>query len=341
MSSVLSVLVVYLMFPLMLYLLKSRYNNTILYYLFVILIIITIGYRGENIGSDTINYWDSYIYNTYLNTENYGYPWLVVCSLASYFHKEFYFVQILYALLAILPISVVIKKESRRPFLSLFFLFTLGFYFSALNIMRQVAAIGVGVYAAYCFYKKRYVLFAVTCFFAILFHRTAVILPLGIITVALFKNKLANNMSKLIVLSLLGGLILYPIFQSLSAYIPIEKFSEYGEYAAEKKPNIPYLFIVNAITTYFNYCFIRNNKESLVVDPYFLLYSVSTVCNNLLLYNIGMNRLVYYFSIFSCIGLVNIYRISKKNNLMTLFILYNVLSYLYIIVSNGSGVFPF
>lgn len=335
-----NILFFYLIIPLLLIVLRKHKKVNLWFYIIGVLIIISIGFRGEMIGSDTEVYKGSFESLTFFDTKEYEITWIGICSLAYYLNQDFRFIQLFYALITIIPIFHVIKKESRLPFISVLLFIIGGLYFQSLNIIRQMAAIALGVVAIYNYINDKYFLSLIFCFIAFAFHKTALFLPVTIILYHIFKEYIDDHALFLLLSSLIIGLFIYPLFASLSSSISIEKYQGYGDYANEKNASIIKLFITNCISTAFNIKFYIEYKKNTNDNKYIGLFIVSQMLLNCLLYSIGMNRLCYYVSILGTIAIPNIYSKKSGDFYFNAYIIYYLVSYS-LAITNSSSIFPF
>lgn len=331
----------YIVIPFLLLLFKNRRNIGMFFYFVSALIILSIGFRAEIIGSDTLNYKESYDYMTFLDSEIYEPTWVAICAFVRFNQKDFWCVQLIYSIITVLPICYVISKESKLPYFSLLLFVILGFYFSSLNIMRQMAAVSIGSMAIYFFTNKRYFYSIIFCLFAILFHKTAIFIPVILLIYFLFSGSITKNTIFFLFISLVLGLFIFSFLKSITTFLPIEKYQSYGEYADEKGANIVALFLVNCVQTFFNVVFYKKQKNHLENQPYLCFYTVSTILFNLFVYNMGMNRLVYYFSIISIIAIPNIYGNRNKDVSYVIYMILCFLLYFRSIYRNLSEIYPF
>lgn len=336
-----NILFFYIIIPLLLFLFKDRRGVGILFYLISGLMIVSIGLRADVIGSDTTIYKESYDYMTFLDSENYEATWIAICGFVRFQQKDFWCVQFIYSIITIFPICYIISKDSKLPYFSLLLFVILGFYFYSFNIIRQMAAVSMGGMAVYFFVNKRNLYSIIFCVLAILFHKTAVFILIILLFYSFFSNSIAKNTEKILFISLILGLFIFSFFKDFAVFSPVEKYQSYGEYADEKEANILALFLMNCTQTFFNIAFYKKQKKDLDNQSYFCFYTISTMLLNLFAYNIGMNRLAYYFSIISIITIPNIYYNKNKDAYYIIYIIFCFLLYSHSICQNSSEIYPF
>lgn len=119
-------------------------------------------------------------------------------------------------------ICIAIYRESPDPVLSLFLFVTMGYYFSAFNIMRQYLAIALVFFGLKWIRENRFLPFLLAVLAGMAFHKTVVLmLPF------FFLLRIRWKQSYLLLITLFG-LALYP-FQDIISNFVINRF--YPQYA--------------------------------------------------------------------------------------------------------------
>lgn len=205
-------------------LLPKEKQNLYLLISFIILFILS-AFRGENVGTDTINYKD--LFNSFqLNIDwirlSIEPGWLFLNDVIIFLGGEYRHLIILSSFLTLASVFFVAKKYSLNPMLSILAYYLLYFYFYSFNISRQLLAVSIVLVAFLFLIKNRIFLFAILIFFASLFHSSALICLLLILV-----NKLSGDKYILSLLSFLSGIVGLFGYQLISK---LAKFSDYESY---------------------------------------------------------------------------------------------------------------
>lgn len=339
-DSPLLVFAIYLILPLI-FLLNARKSikKNFFYWLSCAFLVWLAASRTIEIGSDTVSYHESYEYKTYLLTNQFELSWIVICTLGNWMQWSFHELLAVMSLLALVPLYIVISKVSKRPYMSLFLYITTGFYFLSFNIMRQTIAISFFALAVVYFWEKSYLKTTFSALVAVAFHYTCFLMfPI------LFFIPLLNRFShrfkvKLLFLTLGTGFLFSNVVNWLMSFLPFEKYAVYSDYAVDKNANILALFLVNVLVNMQCYLCIRERKWTVLTN----IYYASVVLVNIFGYNIGINRFIYYLSVFSILAIPEIIAGQKYrySNLAVYVVFYNLFFYIFSILRNTSGVFPY
>lgn len=336
-----------------------------------LLLFLIVGLRGSEIGSDTGPYSVSFESGSFAFTTSYEITWIGICSFVKYvLHKDFQWVLLIYSAFTICPVVYVVSRQSKYPLFSLFLYVLFGYYFLAFNIIRQSVAMSFSLLAVYFWIKRHYPLSVVMMITAFLFHRVAIVVPILLWGASWLGGKNKQKLKIMVLLSLAVGPYLFGLINKVTAVAFIEKFTVYAEYAGEKGANVGGLFIQNLIGSLFCLWFIDRSRHR---DFYSKAYFSSIILGNLFLYNMGVNRIIYFLSIFSILAIPNIlydykmWRLYRKrllgeiegqpvsvnirasffqsrfgpNLFLSAFLGAYSLLYIYSIFTNASGVYPF
>jgi hypothetical protein len=273
------------------------------------------------------------------------------------------------ALLAFVPICFIFlffKDKIKFLVLFLFFYFTWGTMFYSLNIMRQMAACTIMVYAVTKYLDKDYVKFIIFTVFALCFHRSSLlVLPF----IFLFRFDFTKSRRLLIicllVLSFVFGQNIYSKFllPVLSkSFIAVDVFSGYNVYLenfnfwAERGFtliesgtglfNIFNLFVV--IYAVFFSDILKEKYKQYNFNVYYNFMIVGTVCYNIFRYNELLNRICDYFVYFRLIvfAMLFYYLLFVQENRDFKFIcvgimLFGIVNYYYQIYMCSQHIAPF
>jgi hypothetical protein len=120
-------------------------------------------------------------------------------------------------------------------------------------------------------------------------------------------------------------------------------YAAYSEYGSEYDINLLNSFMMQLIKSiFFIICYIRYvNKNNL----YLVLFYIGLILSNLLSYTIGINRIGYYFMIFSIVFFANYIAeadstSSKALNTATILI-YGITLFAYLMLKQSEGTIPY
>lgn len=201
-------------------------------YLLFFLIILCLGiFRGENVGTDNIVYYNNYKVTT-MNPDTWsaftefepGFAWFMAFT-KMYIYNNFYFFRGIIFIIFMLGINYQLKKYSPNVLLGYFFLILFLCYTGAFNIMRQYTALGLfcfGVPLLLSSKKKNIIIYEIMVVLITFFvHRSIIvmsILPFFIYTKKIntfFANK------KYIILLLCISYICVFLSEKLYSLIPL------------------------------------------------------------------------------------------------------------------------
>lgn len=160
-----------------------------------IIFIFLIGCRADTVGIDTLNYKQTYIRMNYesfsmlSNTtwlQEPGYTALLIgLNKLGLSWNGFL---IIAATIYVIPIMLLIYRESDNVFFSLLLFVLQGYFIFSMSTMRQSIAMGICILAFFQLKKKRYVRYFALTLFAALFHVSALISILLFVSVLLRIN---------------------------------------------------------------------------------------------------------------------------------------------------------
>lgn len=265
---------------------KNR--NKLLFGVNFLILLVYAGYRGIDVGTDTLNY--SYHFDLVSSgiVLSHEYLWYVLNKVVYLSGGTFQTVLIVSSVLTLFPVFYVSYKRSPYPILSIFFYVVLYYYFYSFNIIRQCIAMSFCLLSFYLLDEekeiKAYVVFALS----ILFHTSSIIaLP----ALVLIKKKIYinNNLSYLILVISFG----VGLFFGGSVTGLMQKFL-YSNYSIDKEFNLLGTSLLLVIINGF-YFFI----SSMVRDRnnWFTLYFLFILFSNLTVRIPFANRFVFYYGI--------------------------------------------
>lgn len=229
-------------------------RNKIGYYLPVIVLFILCAFRGEKIGTDTIEYltnfsdsdkvlagFDFFSYRGAELISNY------IFYIVDKYHLPPRLILITYALLTFIPIVLICKKQNLDLPLFCFFFLTDGSYLQSYNIARQIASVMVAMYACtYIFKEKKSYLFFLFTVVAGMIHTSGFyLLPLYIFRWLHVSHKVVYVPLIIVALLTTTGIV---NFYSLLSYVSIgELYSQfYGDQISNQSISLSIIgFIVS------------------------------------------------------------------------------------------------
>ena len=332
-------------------------QNNFFFYVSCVLMIFVCAARGEGIGADTEDYKMSFDSEMFVDTVSYERTWIYICSFVKFIlKKEFDVVILIYSLICFLPVIFVVRKETKYPYMAFYIFIVIGLFFANFNIMRQCAAMSICLYSFYLLRRKKYLFFALFCGFAILFHATASVFFFIVFATYCFSKLSYKGKIMLLLFSLMIGLLFYGVINSLAVYASWDKYQNYKEYADTKSVNFFANFLVNIIHTYWTILIYRHFKDFREPNKfsYISMYLLSVVLANLFVYNIGINRIVFYAKYSAIIAIPYLWELYCSHNLsvkisypntfrchLHYYFVFLFLIYILSIFQNSNGVFPF
>ena len=216
----------------------------------VIALVLIIGLRGVDIGDDTKEYISSFEQNRFRETVSYELTWKYICIFVKdILGGGIQWVLIIYSTITVIPITIVCRKKSPYPYLSLLLFIILGYAFHSMNIMRQAVAISYSLLLLYEIEEKHYMGAAISFAIAVLFHSSALVIVPLLLCAYGFKKIPLNIQLILLFVSLLIGSLFYAKINSLAGLLTYEKYQNYQYYSDNRGANISNLLIMNTVKT--------------------------------------------------------------------------------------------
>lgn len=324
---------IFISFLILLLSINKKAGKLLLFIVFVILFIL-LGFRSINVGTDTINYLEIFERINYYDNKEIEIGWKILNTSIFNIGIGYQGFIVLIAFITLLPVYITVKKHSVNPMFSIFFYYTLYFYFNAFNISRQALAVVIILAAMPLLLKDKKTIYILFVLLASSFHTTALVaLPLVVI------NKMPNYTLIYflgVTLSLFIGIKGFTLLYSLA---PETDYAHYAEAVdtSNLKAGMSFLLALN-IFFFFVLFFIRERST------YFNLFFVYVMVTNITSKVPYGYRLVMYFSIAQVLFLPFFIRHNKfKGNWNIISIIAVILySYLLFFRSYGTGeIFPY
>ncbi|MCT4599401.1 MAG: EpsG family protein [Marinifilaceae bacterium] len=307
--------------------------------MYIILLIIPLGIRSIDVGTDTITYFNIFE-DIRISGSSYIEPmWLLINKFVLFFNGDFTSLMLLVSFLTIYPLGLYLRKESENPNLSLFLYYSLCFYGMAFNISRQILATSFIFIAYYYLSKNKRIKYTLMVIFASLFHLSSIFA----LFVYLF-NKIKLTTKKiylLLVFSMFFGTFL--INDKVIRIIA----GKYANYILTSEGYRTSLIIPIVLTLILNCLFIflyLTSENKIKVTLWFKVYFLSVIVNNMSYTLILGSRLLIFFSISQIIYFVSfIYnnRIKQKYISFSVILLYSLVLFLRMILTNGGEIVPY
>ena len=325
----------------LLLLLSAKRNSKPLYYFCIIFLSIIIGFRGIEVGPDTQTY--EIIFENIGKHEFYTYPepgWVLLNLFLFKIGGSFHFMLWISSLIILYFVSKTVKRHSPNILFSLFLLYSLYFIFYSMNIVRQIVAVSIVLYAYTHLLKNKHLKFFIYIVLATLFHHTAIlaliIWPIRSYRINGFKLFIA------ILISFIGGfIVLSPSFLGVL-------LGPYAHYLASEengfRPSIIVPFLLSCCLSILCVFIYNTSKFNLKNTLWMRIYILGIIINNLLLHLELGTRVVMYFSIVQILVIpLYIYNNCFKQKLFPLLILISYTSalFLMLLLTGSAGVYPY
>lgn len=299
--------------------------NKLLLYIFIFILFILLGFRGLDVGTDTLNY------EAYFDIIKSGVNlpveigWVFLNKAVLFFGGSFRIFLLIVSALTLIPIFYVIRRQSVNPLLSIFLFYTLYLYFYSFNISRQALAMSIVFFSYPFLHDVKRVKYLTLILLASLFHYTALIaFPL------LFVSKLTVKKYQvfiLIIFTVTVGLFMADfVFNSISDII----YSNYKERVelGNLLGNGMYLLVLNC---FFLFIYFTCTPK----DLYFKIFFTYILASNLLVRIPYSNRVLMYLSIIQVLFLpYYLYQTKKELRPLIAFI---IILYAYVIYFRTFG----
>lgn len=276
---------------------------------FLLVIMSSIRYR---VGGDSLSYEDNYdgmpeldSYIDYLdfNPLNYQPLWLLLVAACKSISNEYYFFQIIHALLFNISLFIFLKKHTTYIFSTLLLLFfSLMYFYYSFEIQRESLAIAVFLFNIENLEKKRWWRYYMLAIISFLFHISAIflfILPF-LKMIELTRKKVYLMLFFAVVLFFLKGIIFSIITPFLILEAMKNKADVYSEMTFSLAGFLAFFSVrVLLLLPFLLYRFSSKGNTFKWFDFTFLILSIMAQ------YFVGFERLLNYFYIIYFVLFVN------------------------------------
>lgn len=271
---------------------------------------IILGFRSEEVGTDTSGYIDYYnslsldIFSGYMEK-----GWNIMAVICKFFNLSAYGFHFVISLLTFLPIAAVCLKikDDRINGLVFFLLFSLGFYFHMFNIMRQLLAMSIVLLGYLQLTQGKKKLFLIFVGMACFIHLASIFALLMLIN-----DRYTLTTKKVVILLLVSFLVGIVASRSFFFFFAGKYAHDIDDYGF--RTGIDFILIVGVLTNLFTF-WLYKMVPSLGNNIWVKFNIISVVIFNLLSSLVMGGRLVYFFSICSIIT-YSLYAVNTKKKIV-------------------------
>lgn len=269
----------------------------------------------------------------------------ILYKILAFFSENPQIVFIVTSGLIIIPLFLTIFKYSKRPSISILLFFVGAFFFISLNMIRQFLAITILFSSLPLLKEKKYIKWLLTLVLAMCVHKTAIVFGI----VLLFTKKFICSPIVLFVIATIVFLFKNELNTLINTILLYTSFSHYAysQFATMDLQWTP-LIINTLIYLYMYYIYKKQKVNSDNLQNDILLLNIQGFSIFLLLmggvFSIIL-RLVYFFTIFQIISLVNFFYKKPETKLKIALIFIIAIMSLGVIkthfIANNDEVFPY
>jgi len=350
------IFILIILFSLVLSKVADKRNNKFILLLLILILTLTSGLRGINVGIDTSLYNYAFIHNFPYSWQFEEIGFRYISNLIITILGDPKFVFIFYSL--IINLLIVLRLWDFRKkcsFAFMLFIYLLTFYLDSMNIMRQLVAVAVIFYSTKLLEKKHYFLFFSVVLFMTLIHKTA-LFGLALIVIYLWNSlSLSKKILMSIPLVIISGIVILYTISFEAAHISNYLSSE------NAITNINITFMYRLLCFIFSWLLYKSNKKivyssinipntRLEIDLNFqkkfniisTIYFLGLAISSIGMFYVVMSRLGYYYIIFELLYWGYLVKNSKNKMLnLSLISIYVIYIFVFEICTGGNGVFPF
>ncbi|MBQ7453030.1 MAG: EpsG family protein, partial [Clostridia bacterium] len=191
-----------------------------------IIFIFISSFRNFNVGYDTVNYLDYYVFKQKaLNANVYEFLFEAIYTICAFLKLPFTIVSMICAIVSLSAFCYFIYKYSPDPIVSLFLFVALGFFGNTLNAVRQYLALAVFLWGVKYVIHGDFAKYLLCCLVAIMFHSSAFfLLPLY------FLRYVKPNWKSLLAICVIVALCIFgikPLTYVISLFTKINYYDRY------------------------------------------------------------------------------------------------------------------
>lgn len=217
---------------------KKNTKNRNNIYIFILITLILLAGLRYRIGLDTLRYMYSFseipelynISNSDFVESKYDPLYLILSSVSKTISSDFWVLQFIHAVFVNTVVFLFIKKNTKNIFCGLLFYYSFLYISFMCEVMREACAVSMFLLGYEYLKKDKLVFFTLFCFFAFLFHTSAILLliiPILIKLKLFYLLKIEKSFLFVLTITLfLGYYIQTFFFDYLSIFYISERFSD-------------------------------------------------------------------------------------------------------------------
>lgn len=299
-------------------------------YIFLVILSLAFSVREYNVGTDTLNYINSYLYSS-LDDSTVEIGYKIFVEILRYFNFNVSCFLFFVSFFSLIGLLFFYRENSKNYIIAIILGFLFGYFFLNINIFRQAISISFVAFSLLFYINKKWGIFIFFSILAFLFHKSSLIFIIPLLFIYLFKNKNILYISYFVFS--LGIVAFNDVFNNL-----IDGEKRYTGYIAYNEGGGSGLIFFNVALLFLFFIFGRGNN-------FLVKYFSFGVFIGLPLLYLGVHpsgplRLVYYFFWVSPVIITNIISesSSKKSKVFFYFILiFFSLIYFYFFVKSIGG----
>lgn len=311
-----------------------------------LILILVSGLRSYYVGTD-----DTLIYSTFFERDyNKSFEdiwqselkdpvyYIFIKCISLIFGHDFHIVLIICAIMYVIPVCILIKKESPDPMFSFILLITMGFFFFSMNGIRQSLAMGFLMMAYFPLKDRKLLKFVLLVAMAACFHKTALVFLIAYPMSKMGFNKLSLlcYLGLFIVCLLMGKTVMNYITSSMAEYDQRLQSYEIGRTTLTYSGLIQLLLLTIFPLIYYKKLLAKNRSTNILFQLMFLAIIFQSMAGVIA----EMFRIAMYFSVYMIILIPRtISVIPAKNRSMIGVMLLSLLLVYFLFI--GAGRIPY
>jgi hypothetical protein len=327
---------------------KKRTDKIVIFLIFVLLFFVS-SFRGDQVGTDTSSYLIIFndFSNGFLSYSRLEIGFQSLMYLTKLFFNNQYAILYTTSFLILFFTFLGVKKNSRNFWFSIFLFVSLYYFYNSFNGIRQYIAIAIIFYGITFINKQKPFFYLFFVIFASLFHTSALIfLPFVLFSFHGIKKNLVVLYTGFVLLLVLN-------FQTI-LYLLIRFFPEYSsylntEYATESGGvmSVILLGLILVFGAFVRFLYKAVNKKHLYQLNILTIMILTGFALSVITLSgfKGLNRIIWYFSMFSILFIPNhLVLISDKNLRLIVtmaIVFFSVAFNIYFLIQNQQRIVPY
>lgn len=304
----------------------NRSNSQYLFSIFMVFFVIS-AFRSVNVGNDTGEYKSLYEQLSFQSIEHFAWRfekgYLIYNKVLNYLTDNSQVLFVISAFIICVGYSLIIKKYSQIPWLSVYLFFMLRYFDLSMNILRQSLAMVILFYGFYLLVtKEKTVSFILVVLLATTFHRASIIF-----LVVLLLRYVSSQKYFFISLSLVTALSFIAfnrIYQILIDLMPVYSYYTNSSYMDGDTRTATVLNIfVNCVILLFVYMngFEKNRLNILLLDMFVIGIAITVISLKFTL----LDRVSDLFTVYAILLIPNSVYYNRSNINLSRFWIYLIL----------------